>query len=184
MCADLLEASGYILHQVVGPSIIDGFSLDDLGSIWKFWGYMRGLVALEVLLFVFQGGKSRPWPSSFRTTPAERRAYVASCKLAVLTRCMRVQELSAADRGRLILLCMRLEQLDEVGHETCFKTGTISPVDLSSLLGSRVEDPDLMIPAYGSSASTRAILAAGLKGRDSSIPSEASGLALIPHIGR
>jgi hypothetical protein len=158
----LLEASGYVLHQVIGRPIIDGFSLDDLGSIWKFWGYMRGSRTLDLMLFVFPGEKPRPWPSTICATMVERRSLIASCRLAVLARCVRVQELLAGDRGRLILLSKWFERLDEGDCMTCSEIGAISQVDVGSLLGSRVEHPDSRIPRVGFPASALRDLSTGI----------------------
>jgi hypothetical protein len=158
----LLEASGYIFHQVIGRPIIDGFSPDDMGCVWKFFAYLRGQHALEILLFVHPGGKPRPWPSTFPATLAERRALVATCRLTVLTRCLKIRDMSAADRARLILRSKWFERLDEADHVTCSETGAISQVDVGSLLGSRVEDPDSRIPGDGIPASASRDLSTGV----------------------
>jgi hypothetical protein len=160
-----LDAVGYILHVVIGRPLVEGFSMDDLGSLWKFCAYMRGPHALDVLLFVFPGGKPRPWPSTLPATLAERRALVATCRLMVLTRCLKIRDMSAADRGRLILLSQWFERLDEADFVTCSETGAISQVDVSSLLGSRVEDPDGRIPARSSPQFVPRYLCAGTGGR-------------------
>jgi hypothetical protein len=161
----LLGASGYILHQVIGRPIIDGFSPDDLGCVWKFFAYMRGQNALEILLFMFAGGKARPWPPTIPVTLAERRELIASCRLMVLTRCLKISDMSAADRARFVVLSKWFDQLDEVNRLTCFGSGPISQVDVSSVLGSRVEDPDRMIPAHSSPVFVPHDLCAGSGGR-------------------
>ena len=84
----LLEATSYILHRVIGRPIIDGFSLSDLGSIWRFFGYMRGRHTLEVLLYTFPGREPRPWPASSPATPEQRARLIEACRGAVLTRCL------------------------------------------------------------------------------------------------
>jgi hypothetical protein len=161
----LLEASGYIFHQVIGRPIIDGFSLDDPGSIWKLYAYMRGPNALDILLFVFPGRKPRPWPSTIPATLVERRSLVATCRLAVLTRCVRIADMSASDRARFVVLSKWFDQLDEVNRVSCFGNGVISQVDLTSLLGSRVEDPDRLIPTHSSPQFVPRYLCAGTGGR-------------------
>jgi hypothetical protein len=83
-----LGAPGYVLHTLIGPAVWLGFAPDDLPGIWKFFGYMRGRHALEVLMHVFPGPSPRPWPASFDVTPAERRRIIAACRGAVLTRCL------------------------------------------------------------------------------------------------
>jgi hypothetical protein len=138
----LLAAPGYVFHQVIGRPIIDGFSLDDLGPIWKFCAYVRGPHALDILLYVFSGGKPRPWPSAFPATPAQQRALIATCKLMVLTRCVRIADMATDEMARFLFLSNWFQQFDEADSVMSFGIGAISEVDVSSLLGARVEDPD------------------------------------------
>jgi len=105
-----LQATSYILHRIIGPPIIRGFSLHDLGSIWKFFAYMLGRHAFEVLLYTFPGHKKRSWPASFEATPAEQARLVARCKLAVLTKCIRIDELTPAELFRFLLLNERVQR--------------------------------------------------------------------------
>jgi hypothetical protein len=83
-----LDATGYIFHRVIGRPITHGFSLSDLGSIWKFFGYMRGRHTLEVLLYTFPGHKTRSWPASFEASPDEKARLIEACRGAVFARCL------------------------------------------------------------------------------------------------
>jgi hypothetical protein len=135
-----LEAVSYVLHVVIGPPIRFGFSLDDLGSLWKFVAYVSGPRALDVLLHVYPGGKPRPWPSTFPATPAERRTLIAACKRMVLTRCLRPAEMSPADIARLLLLSewgLDDQEAESVNHSGI---GPIAEIDVTSLLEPRTED--------------------------------------------
>ena len=146
-----LEAVGYVLHVVIGPPIRFGFSLDDLGSLWKFCSYMRGPHALDVLLHVFPGGKPRPWPSTFPATPAERRTLIAACKRMVLTRCLRPADMSPADIVRLLLLSewgLDDQEAESVNHSGI---GPIADIDVTSLVKPRTEDLDSVTAASCSS---------------------------------
>ena len=71
---------------------------------------MRGRHTLEVLLYTFPGKEPRPWPASFQATPAEQSRLVTRCKLAVLTRCIRIEELTPAELFRLLLLNERVQR--------------------------------------------------------------------------
>ena len=137
-----LEAVGYILHVVIGPPIRFGFSLDDLGSLWKFCSYMGGPHALDVLLHVFPGGKPRPWPPTFPATPAERRMLIAACKRMVLTRCLRPVDMSPPDIVRLLVLSewgLDDQEAESVNHSGI---GPIAEIDVTSLVKPRTEDLD------------------------------------------
>jgi hypothetical protein len=105
-----LDVTGYIFHRVIGRPITHGFCLSDLGSIWKFIAYMRGRHSLEVLLYTFPGQETRSWPASIEATPAEQARLVTRCKLAVLTRCIRIEELKPAELFRFLLLNQRVQR--------------------------------------------------------------------------
>jgi hypothetical protein len=142
----LLAATGYIFHQVIERPIIDGFSLDDLASIWKLCAYMRGPHALDILLFVFPGGKPRPWPSAFPATPAQQRALIATCKLMVLTRCVRIADLEPDEMARFLFLSKWFQQVDEADSVMCSGIGAILEVGLASLLEPRTEGQGSITP--------------------------------------
>ncbi len=146
-----LKAVGHILQVVIGPPIHYGFSLDDLGAIWKFCAYMRGPHALDVLLHVFPGGKPRPWPSTFPATPSEQRALIAVCKRMVWTRCFGLADMSPADVVRLLLLNEWGQELHEADCVKLSGIGAISKVDVSSLVEPRAEDLDSITAASCSS---------------------------------
>jgi hypothetical protein len=146
-----LEAASYILHTVIGRPILYGFSLDDLGSIWKFCAYMRGPYALDVLLFVFPGEKPRPWPSNFPATPAERSELIAACERMVWTRCLRPADMSPADRSQLLFLNKWDQKLHKANDAGCSGIGAISKIDVSSLIEPRTEDWDSIAPSSCSS---------------------------------
>jgi hypothetical protein len=99
-----LNATGYILNAAIGPSYFQGFSLNDLGAIWRFCAYMRGCHELAAILTVFPGNKVRPWSLSPERTPAQQAALVSSIRRRVLTLCLRGRDLSVADYRNLILL--------------------------------------------------------------------------------
>jgi hypothetical protein len=150
-----LEAVGYILHVLIGPPIRFGFSLDDLGSLWKFYSYMGGPHALDVLLHVFPGGKPRPWPSTLPATPAERITLIAACKRMVLTRCLRPANMSPADISRLLFLSEWFQDIQEAESVNLSGIGPIVEVDVTSLLEPRNEDLNSVTAAcYGSPGST------------------------------
>jgi len=141
-----LEAVGYILHVVIGPPIRYGFSLDDLGSLWKFCAYMRGPHALDVLLHVFPGGKPRPWPSTFPATPSEQRALIAACKRMVWTRCLRTADMSPTYIVRLLLLRKWFQDVQEAESVNLSGIGPIAEVDVTSLSEPQTEDLDSSAP--------------------------------------
>jgi hypothetical protein len=99
-----LNATGYILNAAIGPSYVQGFSLNDLGAIWRFCAYMRGCHELADILTVFPGNKVRPWSLSPERTPAQKAALISSVRRRVLTMCLRGRDLSVADSRNLILL--------------------------------------------------------------------------------
>src|SRR5271157_3617153 len=141
-----LQATSYILHRTIGPPIRYGFALDDLGSLWKFCAYMRGPHALDVLLYVFPGGKPRPWPSTFPATPSEQRALIAACKRMVWTRCLRPADMSPADIVRFLLLNEWFQDVQEADCVKLSGIGAISKVDVTSLVEPRTEDLDSSSP--------------------------------------
>jgi len=104
-----LDATGYIFHRVIGRPITHGFSLDDLGSIWRFFGYMRGRHTLEVLLYTFPGREPRPWPASFRATPEEQARLIKACRGAVFARCLPRDLSSVRDLKQIMELLSVLE---------------------------------------------------------------------------
>jgi hypothetical protein len=99
-----LNATGYILNATIGPSYFQGFSLNDLGAIWRFCAYMRGCYYLADLLTVFPGNKVRARSLSPERTPAQQAALISSVRRLVLTMCLRGRDLSWADCRNLILL--------------------------------------------------------------------------------
>jgi hypothetical protein len=157
-----LEAVGYVLHVVIGPPIRFGFSLDDLGSLWKFCSYTRGPHALDVLLQVFPGGKPRPWPSTFPATPAERRKLIAACKRMVLIRCLRPADMSPADIVRLLILIEWGLVDQEADWVQLSGIGAISKVDVTSHVEPPSEDLDSI--AVASCSSPVSVLRGGCTG--------------------
>jgi hypothetical protein len=105
-----LEAKSYINHIVLGPSLYTGFDLEDLPAIWRVVGYYRGRFSLAVALAAFPGSRVRRWPDWYEATPAEQSRLVTRCKLAVMTRCIRIEELTPAELFRLLLLNERVQR--------------------------------------------------------------------------
>lgn len=135
-----LGAVGYILHVVIGRPILSGFSLEDLGPLWRFVGYMRRPHALDLLLHVFPGGKPRPWPSTIPATPSEQRTLIAACKRMVWTRCLRPADMSPADIVRLLLFSEWFQDVQEAESVNLSGLGRIAEIDVTSLLEPRNED--------------------------------------------
>ena len=117
-----LNSQGYVLHRIIGPQFYQGFSVDDLGPIWKFYAYMQGRYSLELVLFTFPGSRPRPWPASFDVTPKERRCLVNTCRLSVLTKCLKREEATWSHLERLM-------ELSNWIHEQLRENGDLSVVD-------------------------------------------------------
>lgn len=47
---DRLGQRSYIMHQVIGPRVYAGFSVQDLDVVWKLVAYQGGTVALDAIL--------------------------------------------------------------------------------------------------------------------------------------
>jgi hypothetical protein len=111
-----LEASSYINHIVIGPAIYRGFSLDDIGTLWKFFGYYRGRYTLASLLQTFPGSRTRPWPHWYSATPAERERVRTICRRAVQVFCLPKGNLGP----RELELLLQLKSEFEAEQEECF----------------------------------------------------------------
>ena len=167
-----LDVTGYIFHRVIGRPITHGFSLSDLGSIWKLFGYMRGRHTLEVLLYTFPGHKPRSWPASIEATPAEQARLVTRCKLAVLTRCIRIEELTPAELFRLLLLNERVQrrslETEHIGSGLAIGKGGDVPSPLLQTCLERIES--IVSRPDDSRATLRHGRRAGNDQKDSSAP--------------
>ncbi len=56
---DRLDDEAFVIHQVLGPGIYQGFRADDYDLVWKLFGYRCGPVVLDVLVGVV-GPAGRP----------------------------------------------------------------------------------------------------------------------------
>jgi hypothetical protein len=92
----------------------EGFSVSDLGTLWRFCGYMRGPHYLDALIQAVPGARSRPWPATLPTSPEERARLVAAGRRLVLTMCMRSAGLGLSDIALLHRQkAASLDQLEE-----------------------------------------------------------------------
>jgi hypothetical protein len=139
---DRLNATGYILNAAIGPSYFHGFSLSDLGSIWRFCGYMRGCHQLAAVLTAFPGNKVRPWSLSPERTPAQRASLIASVRRRVLTLCLRGRDLSLADSRNLVLLQAILKaKIQRVQESRSVGRGIVPALDPCDGPGSTLSEP-------------------------------------------
>jgi hypothetical protein len=118
-----------VLHCLIGPPVHEGFSLEEIGPLWKFCAYMRGPHALEVLLHVFPG--SQPRPLAFEGTAEEKQRLINACRLMVLTRCRKRAAQTLSDHFRFLLLSASLkegiESYDQLIESAVVKTKPINP---------------------------------------------------------
>jgi hypothetical protein len=124
-----LEASSFILHCVIGPALGEGFSLNDLGALWRFCGYMRGPHYLCALIEAFSGPGSLPGLATLPTSPEERARLVALGRRLVFTMCLRSADPSLSDIARLSRLwASHQHQLEEEGELQRIRDGIV-PTD-------------------------------------------------------
>jgi hypothetical protein len=110
---DRLGASSFILHCVIGPALGEGFSLNDIGTLWRYAGYMRGPHYLAALIQAFPGKRSQDLPATLPTSPEERKWALAGRRL-VFTMCLRSADPSLSDIARLSrLMASHQNQLEE-----------------------------------------------------------------------
>jgi hypothetical protein len=97
-----LTAWSYIIHNAIGPSVYEGFKLNDPVPAWKTIGFFRGKFSLAVTLQTFPGSRQRPWPAWYPASADERAALIRGCRRAILARCL-PKDVSSIRQVKLLL---------------------------------------------------------------------------------
>jgi hypothetical protein len=98
----------YILNCAIGSCVFLGLTRDDVGPIWKLYGYFFGPVVLDLMMYTLPGPSARPWPESVPASPEERSRLVARCRLAILVQTLPVATLKPNEVVRLLALAAAL----------------------------------------------------------------------------
>jgi hypothetical protein len=116
-----LEACSYIIHMAIGPGVYEGFSVNDLPSIWKTIAYFRGRFSLATAIQAFPGSRVRPWPDWFPASPERQARLIRACRGAILARCL-PRNLSSV---RYLKLVLQLQAAAEADYEEQY--GSLEP---------------------------------------------------------
>jgi hypothetical protein len=83
---------GYLVHQVIGPSIYMGFQEQDYDVVWKLFALMGGPVVLDMMIDGFVGAGRPSNPSELTSflidttqTAIRRKAMLAATKIKINT---------------------------------------------------------------------------------------------------
>jgi hypothetical protein len=103
-----LSIKFYIVNCAIGSCVFLGLTRDDVGPIWKLYGYFFGPVLLDLMMFTLPGPRARPWPDSVPANPEERSRLLARCRLAILVQTLPVATLKPNEVVRLMALAVAL----------------------------------------------------------------------------